>query len=260
LGVSNKILQNIRAKTARERILEAAKLALAIDDEPNSDFIEYIAGYEARSAVYHHFQSMTELLGSLGPRKIPKPLPPISLTPMDLDLSTTIPISLRQSVVHMDAVENTNQITVWQKVNGGMRLVSLNRRVSRVLFLAGVCLYAGEGTKSLGSSKVELANSNPGILRLYVQFLESLGVPSERLIARVQIHSAADLSEAQDLWERELTLSSDQFRKPLVSPPREITRRRTFTLQLSYYNSMLFTLLRWWTSDLESIIRVLDSK
>jgi len=234
--------------------MEAARAALVVDDEPNSDLIEYIAGYSPRSAVYHQFRSMTELFDSLGIRAIVKPLPSVSVPPSCLDLSAMIPPVLADSRGHKERTNTATEFVVWQKVNGGMRLVTLSRCVDRICFATGILLYAGEGTKSLLSARVELANCDPGILRLFIKFLGAIGIPLERLQARVQIHDPNERREAEKLWASELGLTPHQFTKPLFHKPGEAVRRRTFTLHLRFQNTMLLRLMRHWTSNLEDVI------
>lgn len=258
LGITNKVLAQVRNRIPRVRILEAARIAQAVDDEPNSDLIEYIAGYAPRSAVYHHFASMAELYRCAGVVSGSSPLPTTTLPLGHLDLAATIPTTLEGTAVHMDDVGKGKRFRTWQKVNGGMRSVVLNRDVRRMLFLAGVVLYAGEGTKSLKSGKVEMSNSNPGVLRLHVRFMEALGFTANTLKARVQIHSLAETKEAQRLWSKELGLSPTQFVKPLLSVPGNPVAKHTFTLQLRYANTMLLVLLRHWTSNADALFQLLD--
>ena len=262
LGVKQETLEAIRSKAPRDRILEAARVALTIDEEPNSDLIEYIAGYAPRSAVYHQFRSMKDLFECLGTRQVPsfaQSLPPtVNSRQSALDLISVIPARIESIAVHVEDVGSGRQVNVWQKVNGGMRMVVLNRCVNRLTFLTGVMLYAGEGTKSLESTRVELANSNPGILRLYIRFMEELGFPIVKLRARFQIHSLEEELEARSLWMKELGLTPQQFVKPMLRPPNGRVRRRTFTLQLVYPNTMLLFLLRHWTETLEDLFHTLD--
>src|SRR5712692_1236748 len=239
LGIGPEVLETIRSNPPRERILQAAKVALTIDEEPNSDLVEYIAGYAPRSAVYHYFKNMAELFRSAGKPKACKPLSTIILEPSYFDLASIVPPTAEKFEVHMENAENVNRFCVWQKVNGGMRSTVLDRRVRRITFLCGIMLYAGEGTKSLSSGRVELANSDPGILRLYINFIEALGIPVARLKARIQLHRMDDELEAQELWSKELGLNSTQFARPLLKSPSMVVHRRTFTLQVSYYNTML---------------------
>jgi hypothetical protein len=167
-------------------------------------------------------------------------------------------MSIGGSIVHVDNGRNGRQVNIWQKVNGGMRSVTLKRIVRKQTFLAGVLLYSCEGTRSLASGRVELANSSPGILRLYIRFMNELGFPTARLRARFQIHNAGEEPEAKTLWIKELRLSPGQFVKPLMSKSNEGIRR-TFTLQLSYANSMLLNLLRYWTDTVEELFDFIGS-
>jgi len=262
LGVKQETLEAIRSKAPRERILEAARIALTVDAEPNSDFIEYIAGYAPRSAVYHQFRSMKDLFDCLGTRPAPSLAPSlpsiVNLGHTAFDIVSVLPARIESVTLHVEDVGSGRRINVWQKVNGGMRMVVLNRSVNRLTFLTGVVLYAGEGTKSLESARVELANSNAGILRLHIRFMEELGFPIEKLRARFQIHDSGEELEAKNLWMRELGLAPQQFVKPMLSPPGRRVRRRTFTLQLAYPNMMLLFLLRHWTETLEDLVHTLD--
>lgn len=258
LGISSEVLRGIRSYQPRQRILEAARIAFTIDDEPNSDLIEYIAGYAPRSAVYHHFASMAELLACLGPIRSSVSLPSVPLPLGGVDVASTIPSTLQGTDVHQDDVQHGKQFRVWQKVNGGMRAMTINRMMSRILFLSGIVLYAGEGTKSLKSGRVEVANSSPGILRLYAKFMNGLGIPKSELRARVQIHATGERAEGERTWSVELGISAAQFVKPLLSAPGKPNARHTFTLQLSYANTMLLALLRHWTENVDLLVQNLD--
>lgn len=258
LGLSRNTLERIRRNPPRIRILEAARIAFTIDDAPNSDLIEYIAGYAPRSAVYHQFASLAELFSCLGVAREPLPLPKISPPHGHVDLSTIIPPRLEGAAVYTDDVGRGRRFRVWQKVNGGMRSVVLNRTIRRIPFLSGIILYAGEGTKSLKSGRVEVANSSPSVIRLHIRFMYALGFRKNVLRARVQIHATSDRSEGERMWSEELGLSLDQFSKPMLSAPGKSESKRTFTLQLSYANTMLLVLLRQWTRDVDVLVQNLD--
>jgi len=258
LGISSATLQNVRANEPEKRIVEAAKVALSIDDEPNTDFIEYIAGYAPRSAVYHYFNTRKELFDVLGSSVTPKIPPPLEIPQGSQDIVSLLPSILGETAVHLDYFLQGARICVWQKVNGGMRRVELNRVVQRTLFLSGVLLYAGEGTKSLLSGRVEIANSDCGIMRIYLRFIQMLGFSTRRLRARVQIHDLGERNEAVEHWSRELGLPATQFVEPLLSLPSKLVRRHTYTLQLSLANTMLLLLMRHWTGNLEQLIWTLD--
>lgn len=86
---------------------------------------------------------MKEILDIVGKPRTVVPLPKAVDEPFGLDLANTIPSSIEEYPVHMDDRDDARQVVVWQKVNGGMRSVLLNRTVPRISFLTGILLYAG---------------------------------------------------------------------------------------------------------------------
>ncbi|WP_405555108.1 hypothetical protein [Streptomyces sp. NBC_01171] len=73
----------------------------------------------------------------------------------------------------------------------------------RELFLAGVALYWAEGQKSKPYNRRErlvFVNSDTGVIRTYLAWLDLLGVERERLGFRVLIHESADVPAAQRFW------------------------------------------------------------
>ncbi|MFI0710631.1 hypothetical protein ACH4SK_08220 [Streptomyces inhibens] len=73
----------------------------------------------------------------------------------------------------------------------------------RELFIAGVALYWAEGTKDKPHARregVTFVNSDPNVIRLYLAWLNLLGVEPERVRHRVMIHSTADVAAAEHHW------------------------------------------------------------
>ncbi|MFJ6393065.1 hypothetical protein ACIQJT_36345 [Streptomyces sp. NPDC091972] len=73
----------------------------------------------------------------------------------------------------------------------------------RELFFAGVALYWAEGAKDKPHRRTEVLkfiNSDPNVIRLFLRWLEFLGVRRERLTLRVSIHETADVEAAEKFW------------------------------------------------------------
>ncbi|MFJ8991712.1 helix-turn-helix domain-containing protein [Streptomyces sp. NPDC102279] len=73
----------------------------------------------------------------------------------------------------------------------------------RELFMAGVALYWAEGQKSKPYQRretVAFVNSDPGVIQLYLAWLDLLGVSRERLRFRVMIHETADVDMSERYW------------------------------------------------------------
>jgi len=249
LGISSASLSKVRAEEPRKRLVAAARLALSIDQTANSDFIEFIAGYNSGASLFHHFATMSELLEQVSDGIRIRELDPITTTPDEIDLAKFIPKTFRGYPVCVESVADT-RLHVWQKVPGGIREATINRRILRLLFLSGVLLYTTEGSKyTRGNNDVQFSNATPGTHRLFLEFLEAIGVPRALVKARIQLHDAEDWNQAQQYWNDELGLDNNQYYKPMMSPAGTAPRRHTFTLHLKYNNSMLACLLTEWGSD-----------
>lgn len=80
---------------------------------------------------------------------------------------------------------------------------SIGELSDRELFMAGVALYWAEGQKSKPYQRREsviFINSDPGVIQVYLAWLDLLDVPRERLRFRVMIHETADVATAERYW------------------------------------------------------------
>ena len=91
----------------------------------------------------------------------------------------------------------------------------------RELFIAGLFLYWGEGGKTK-SATTTVSNTDPTMLNFFMHWLESLGVPKNRL--RVHVHLYADMDVASELkyWSKTLELPLTAFRKPYIKSSNRI--------------------------------------
>ena len=86
----------------------------------------------------------------------------------------------------------------------------------RDLFLIGVALYWAEGGKDKPWKRREravLINSDANLIRLYLRWLELVGVSRDDLVCRLSIHESADVTAAEDYWSDVVGIPSDRFRK-----------------------------------------------
>jgi hypothetical protein len=89
----------------------------------------------------------------------------------------------------------------------------------RELLIAGAIAYWCEGTKSKPyrhADRVVFMNSDPGLIRFYLRFLQAAGVDRDDLILRVCIHENADAEAAQRFWVEVTGASATQFRSPTL--------------------------------------------
>ncbi|SFF50324.1 Homeodomain-like domain-containing protein [Actinoplanes philippinensis] len=98
----------------------------------------------------------------------------------------------------------------------------------RDVLLLGAVAYWCEGAKSKPWARRDnliFINSDPGLLALYLRFLELGGYRVEELGFRVNIHETADPAAAADWWAAELAVPRDRFLKPTIKAHVPRTRR-----------------------------------
>ena len=126
---------------------------------------------------------------------------------------------------------------------------------SRDLWIAGIMLYAGEGYKSASVSgqRVEITNSNPNILRIFINFLTQICfVPKEKIKIRLMLYEDIDPQEAKRFWSDELGINSNQFCKPFVKksyknvPYRHLRRSQYGTAHVNLYDVKVYKKIIGW--------------
>jgi transposase len=84
----------------------------------------------------------------------------------------------------------------------------------REILIAGAIAYWCEGTKWKAhhrQERVEFVNSDPGLIRFFLRFLDAAGVPRGQLGYRVLIHEGADVSAAERFWLTVTDAAPGQF-------------------------------------------------
>lgn len=103
------------------------------------------------------------------------------------------------------------------------RLEEVYKRVSkdigqfskREIFLLGLFLYWGEGTKA-SSCTTALTNTNPAMIKFYIKWLELFGVKRKDLKIKLHLYSDMNIKKSIDFWSKELKISVNQFQKPYI--------------------------------------------
>ncbi len=91
-------------------------------------------------------------------------------------------------------------------------------------FVAGVALYAGEGSKTDG--EVRFSNSDPEMVRLFCAwFRHFFAIDEQRLRGRIYLHHGLDLSAAEEFWSVVAHIPTTQFHKTYRAVPDPSIRR-----------------------------------
>ncbi len=86
----------------------------------------------------------------------------------------------------------------------------------REILIAGAIAYWCEGAKSKPHRRAEqvvFINSDPGLIRFFLRFLDEAGVEPAQLRFRVHIHETADVAAAEEFWRSVTGAGSPQFQR-----------------------------------------------
>jgi hypothetical protein len=121
------------------------------------------------------------------------------------------------SPIRIERYRNTMKAKKEARLRGVYKKVSkdIGNFLKRDLFLAGLFLYWGEGTKRSNCSVV-LTNTNPSMLKLFIKWLELFNVKRKDLKIKLHLYSDMNIKESLDFWSKELKIPLSQFRKPYI--------------------------------------------
>lgn len=110
----------------------------------------------------------------------------------------------------MQVKKETRLQEVYKKVSKDIGQFS-----KREIFLLGLFLYWGEGTKTANSS-TQLTNTNPAMLKFFIKWLDLLGVNKKDLKVKLHLYSDMDIKKSIIYWSKELKIPMNQFKKPYI--------------------------------------------
>ncbi|MEV8076377.1 helix-turn-helix domain-containing protein [Streptomyces pseudogriseolus] len=134
----------------------------------------------------------------------------------------------------------------------------------RDLFLAGLALYWAEGAKDKPYQRREnvlFVNSDPGVITLYLAWLDLLGVERDRLRYRVMIHMTADVEGAKRYWADLVGVDVSTFQKTTIKKHNPTTVRKNvgdtyrgcLVVRVSQGAELYRRIEGWWTGMISGI-------
>jgi transcriptional regulator with XRE-family HTH domain len=114
----------------------------------------------------------------------------------------------------------------------------------RELFLIGVGLYWSEGAKAKPSShrRVIFVNSDPNMIKVFLAWLDLLGVAPEHRRFSVNIHESADVPAAEAYWADQVGIKTDALLKTSLKRHNPKTNRTN--VGEGYYGCLRVAILR----------------
>jgi len=104
----------------------------------------------------------------------------------------------------------------------------VGKLTDREIIIAGAIAYWCEGTKSKPyriDQNVRFLNSDPGLIKFFLKFLDKAGVSRQRLRFRVYIHERADVQAATRYWANVTEAAPDQFARAVIKHHKPLTSR-----------------------------------
>jgi hypothetical protein len=90
-------------------------------------------------------------------------------------------------------------------------------RYERNLELAAIMLYWAEGCKSDKNTRVDFANSNPEMIRVFINFLRtSFSIDESKLRIYLYCYANQDAHELIEYWSNICSVPVNQFTKPYI--------------------------------------------
>jgi len=108
-----------------------------------------------------------------------------------------------------DRIERTKNIRILAKKDVG-------EIIKRDKFMAGIALYAAEGTKADG--KVAFANSDPKLIKFMMNwFLTFAKIPIEKIRGAIWLHEGLSESKSKKFWAKLTGIPKNQFHKTYIA-------------------------------------------
>jgi hypothetical protein len=115
-----------------------------------------------------------------------------------------------------NALQRRKQAEVERLVEEGR--VRVGRLSEREFLVAGVALYAGEGSKRDG--ELRFSNSDPRMIVFYCAWLRQFfEIDESRLRVRLYLHEGLDLGASLAFWSELTGIPPSQFQKPYRAVP-----------------------------------------
>lgn len=140
--------------------------------------------------------------------------------------------ALAQKNARLQKIEDTKRM--------GIRDIGTLSR--RDLFIAGLCLYWGEGSKKDG--RLQFCNSDPDIIIFMIRWLKDcFGVPAERMAASVGINISHLYRESEviEYWMAVTGLPLKNFRKTSF---KHVQNQKVYANANSHYGTLSINVLK----------------
>jgi len=118
-------------------------------------------------------------------------------------------------------------------------------------------LYWAEGAKNLGKQvrggTIDLANSEPRMIQLFLKFLRKIcGVNEKRLRGQLYCYANQDIDSLKKHWNEVTRIPLNQFSKPYARKdflPEKKDKMKYGLIHIRYSDKKLFLQIKEWTEE-----------
>jgi len=137
---------------------------------------------------------------------------------------------------------------------------SIKKKLSageKELKLAGILIYWAEGAKFKGMDgapcTVDLANSDPRMISLFLRFLREIcGIDEKRLGVQLYCYANQDIESLKNFWYKRTKIPLNKFIKPYVRKdflPEKIGKMKYGLVHIRYTDKKLLRLIDEWIKE-----------
>lgn len=118
--------------------------------------------------------------------------------------------------------------------------------------LIGITLWWAEGTKSRRDKRwksavsypIEITNTNPAIIKIFLDFLRyDIRVSEQRIRLQLQIHEGDDQSRLEEYWSKITDIDVSNFNKTIVRPAGNKRGKSIGTCKVRFSDKTIYQLL-----------------
>lgn len=141
-------------------------------------------------------------------RNLPLSEEQLGLLSKNRNISRDIRIEKFRQTALNKRISRLNKIFIRQE----RKLLPLSRKE---LFIAGVFLYWGEGSKDRG--RVAISNTDPRVIKFAIYWMNKiLKVPRRKMNILLHLYSDMNTQEETDFWSQILGIPKEQFKPPYI--------------------------------------------
>lgn len=86
----------------------------------------------------------------------------------------------------------------------------------RDIFIAGMFLYWGEGTKTR-NAEIGVSNTDPSIIKFFIRWATScLGVLKNQMVVRLHLYNDMNINKEIEFWSKKIGIPRSQFRNHYI--------------------------------------------